>query len=166
MTGVSVNWTTTTASADETRGLARQLAQCAEAGDVLWLSGDLGAGKTTFTQGLGQGLGITVPVVSPTFVLIREYAGRLALKHIDLYRLENARDISNLGLGDYLEGGGICVIEWAERMAGAEQQAGLHVRIEIEGESTRELRFTAAGERAGRLLDCLRNEEKSHAARN
>src|SRR5437870_1149278 len=102
-------WRTTTSSAEESQALAARLAQQLAAGDVIWLSGELGAGKTTFTQGLGRGLGIGVPINSPTFVLIREYAGRLPLYHVDLYRLESARDIANLGLSDYLEGDGVCV---------------------------------------------------------
>src|SRR5438128_5296 len=108
-------WRTTTHSAAESQALAARLAQYLAAGDVIWLSGELGAGKTTFTQGLGRGLGISVPINSPTFVLIREYSGRLPLYHVDLYRLDSAREIATLGLGDYLDGHGVCVVEWAER---------------------------------------------------
>src|SRR5438067_4131427 len=115
MNFVSGRLTLTTHSAAETQALAERLAQDLQAGDVLWLSGALGAGKTTFTQGLGRGLQVGVPISSPTFVLVREYQGRLPLFHIDLYRLDEQRDILNLGLRDYLDDDGVCVVEWAER---------------------------------------------------
>ena len=90
MTGVVPTLALLTHSPGETQGLAARLALRLEPGDVIWLSGELGAGKTTFTQGLGRGLDIAVPINSPTFVLIREYMGRLPLYHIDLYRLNDA----------------------------------------------------------------------------
>ena len=164
-----VEWTVTTHSAAETQALAARLAARLIAGDVLWLSGDLGAGKTTFTQGLGHGLGIHVPINSPTFVLIREYMARLPLYHIDLYRLDNLRDIATLGLNDYLNGSGVCAIEWAERLVGVDgadggHWPGLHVRIEPRGEAERELRFSAVGARAEQLLAEWKQDEEAHAA--
>ncbi len=151
-------WNVITHSARETQALAARLAPHLAAGDVIWLSGDLSAGKTTFTQGLGAGLGVDAPINSPTFVLIREYAGRLPLYHIDLYRLDEPREIDNLGLRDYLDGTGICVIEWAERLDPQGTLPGLHVRIEPQGEATRKLIFTASGERAMQLLINLKND--------
>src|SRR5437764_5582456 len=136
ISAMPAKWMTTTHSVEESQALAVQLAHYLAAGDVIWLSGDLGAGKTTFTQGLGRGLGISVSINSPTFVLIREYAGRLPLYHVDLYRLESARDIANLGLSDYLDGRGVCVVEWSERLAPAGERPGLHVRITPRGETT------------------------------
>ena len=130
MTSVVPKLILVTHSARETQALAARLAQRLEPGDVLWLSGDLGAGKTTFTQGLGRGLGVAAPINSPTFVLIREYAGRLPLYHIDLYRLGDAREVAALGLSDYLAGDGVCVLEWAERMDARGELPGLHIRIE------------------------------------
>jgi tRNA threonylcarbamoyladenosine biosynthesis protein TsaE len=165
MTVMPVEWTALTQSAAETQALAARLAAHLQPGDVLWLSGDLGAGKTTFTQGLGRGLGIAAPINSPTFVLIREYAGRLPLYHIDLYRLENPRAIANLGLNDYLAGDGVCVVEWAERLA-TDEWPGLHVRFEPCGESARELHFAPAGERARQLLAAWQMEDKAHVARH
>ena len=164
-----VEWAVTTHSAAETQALAERLAEGLIAGDVLWLSGDLGAGKTTFSQGLGRGLGIHVPINSPTFVLIREYLARLPLYHIDLYRLDNPRDIAALGLNDYLDGDGVCAIEWAERLVGVDGVdtglwPGLHVRIEPRGEAARELRFSAVGARAEQLLAEWRQSEEAHAA--
>ena len=130
MTSVVPKLVVVTHSAGATQSLAARLAQRLEAGDVLWLSGDLGAGKTTFTQGLGRGLAVAAPINSPTFVLIREYAGRLPLYHIDLYRLGDAREVAALGLSDYLTGDGVCVLEWTERMDARGELPGLHIRIE------------------------------------
>ncbi|MCA1554509.1 MAG: tRNA (adenosine(37)-N6)-threonylcarbamoyltransferase complex ATPase subunit type 1 TsaE [Chloroflexi bacterium] len=157
MNFVSHSWTTITHSADETRALGARVAQHAQAGDVVWLCGDLGAGKTTFTQGLGQGLGVRVPIISPTFVLIREYHGRLPLYHADLYRTEGTREILNLGLRDYLDGDGVCVVEWAERFDAEDALGGLHIRIEPRGDESRAFTFDAVGERARVLLDALRD---------
>jgi tRNA threonylcarbamoyladenosine biosynthesis protein TsaE len=149
---VTATWAARTRDVAGTQALADRIAPLLQAGDVLWLSGDLGSGKTTFTQGLGRALGIAVPIVSPTFVLIREYAGRLPLYHIDLYRLDNPREALNLGLRDYLDGDGVCVIEWAERFDTHGDLPGLHIRIEPVGETGREFAFAASGARAGQLL--------------
>ena len=161
---MSVEWTIATHSAAETQALGARLALRLGAGDVLWLSGDLGAGKTTFTQGLGRGLGIHVPINSPTFVLIREYVARLPLYHIDLYRLDNPRDIATLGLSAYLDGAGVCVVEWAERLVERTVWPGLHVRIEPRGETGREFHFVASGARAEQILSEWKQSEEAHAA--
>ena len=158
MNFVSRSLTLTTHSAAETQALAGQLAQDVQAGDVLWLSGVLGAGKTTFTQGLGRGLQVGVPISSPTFVLVREYQGRLPLFHIDLYRLDEQRDILNLGLRDYLDGDGVCVVEWSERFAGGQMLPGLHIIIEPRGDNTRDFTFEAVGERAEQLLSYVSSQ--------
>jgi tRNA threonylcarbamoyladenosine biosynthesis protein TsaE len=148
---VSQPATFTTHSPAETQALAERLAGRLLAGDVLWLSGDLGAGKTTFAQGLGRGLRVSAPVVSPTFVLVREYRGRLPLYHIDLYRLDERRDMLNLGLRDYLDGDGVCVVEWAERFDAEHMLPGLHIHFEPLAENVRALTFRGIGERAARL---------------
>ena len=152
------DWTFTTHSATETQDMAARIGAQLQAGDVLWLSGDLGAGKTTFTQGLGRGLQIAVPINSPTFVLMREYHGRLPLYHIDLYRLDSARDIDNLGLRDYLEGNGVCVLEWAERFEAHDAQPGLHVHITILDAESRLLYCVAVGMHAEQLLRRVNSE--------
>lgn len=98
----------------ETIELGRSLGQLLQAGDVIILDGDLGAGKTTFTKGLALGLDITKVIKSPTFTIIREYQdGRLPLYHMDVYRLENGGG-EELGLEEYLDGDGVSVIEWAQ----------------------------------------------------
>jgi tRNA threonylcarbamoyladenosine biosynthesis protein TsaE len=106
-----------TASEDETRALARQLAAGLDAGATLLLSGDLGAGKTAFVRGLAEGLGIDPgEVTSPTFTLVHEYrGGRLPLVHVDLYRLDRA-DLDEIGLDGDLAAQGVLAIEWAERL--------------------------------------------------
>jgi tRNA threonylcarbamoyladenosine biosynthesis protein TsaE len=101
----------------ETAALAAALAADLAAGDVVLLHGDLGAGKTTFTQGLARALGVAGPVQSPTFTLVAEHACRLGtLWHLDLYRLEDPNDLDAIGYGDLIEPvGGVTVVEWPER---------------------------------------------------
>lgn len=100
-----------------TQNLGAQIAPGLTAGDVLVLNGDLGAGKTTFTKGLAKGLGIDAIIKSPTFTIIREYAGgRLPLYHMDVYRLEHG-GAGDLGLDEYFDGQGVSVVEWAQFVA-------------------------------------------------
>lgn len=100
-------------SCEETIALGKRIGQVLKPGDVLLLQGDLGAGKTTFTQGLAEGLNIKECVNSPTFVLISEYlSGRLPLYHMDLYRVEEETQLYDLGVEDYFFGNGVCVVEW------------------------------------------------------
>lgn len=104
-------------NAETTQALGNQLSKLLSAGDVILLDGDLGAGKTTFTKGLATGLGITRNIKSPTFTIIREYqSGRLPLYHMDVYRLENGGG-DELGLDEYFNGDGVCVVEWSKFIA-------------------------------------------------
>ncbi len=96
----------------------KEIAGRLKEGDVLALSGDLGAGKTTFVQGLGLGLGINEPISSPTFVTLNIYEGARSLYHFDLYRLKDAADFQRQGFDEYFEAGGVCAIEWPERISG------------------------------------------------
>ena len=101
----------------ETEALGEQFGRAARHGQVLALSGDLGAGKTQFVRGLARGLGISGRVHSPTFTLVNEYGGgRLKLFHLDLYRLETAEQILSAGVEEYLSPDGVSVVEWAERI--------------------------------------------------
>ena len=102
----------------DTENLAASLAPGLKAGDVLLLSGSLGAGKTCFTRGLGKGLGLDPDLVlSPTFQLVRELrGGRLPLFHVDLYRLTGPAEAGRLGLDEYFDGDGVTVVEWPERL--------------------------------------------------
>ncbi len=106
----------TTHSAEETLEAGRQIAATLRKGDVLAITGDLGAGKTQLVKGLASGLGIAQEVTSPTFTLIHEYpGGKFPLYHIDLYRLDSPEEALKIGLDEYLGGGGVTVIEWADK---------------------------------------------------
>ncbi|MFK5921072.1 MAG: tRNA (adenosine(37)-N6)-threonylcarbamoyltransferase complex ATPase subunit type 1 TsaE [Verrucomicrobiota bacterium] len=103
-------------SAEETMGFAQQLAKPLQAGAVIGLVGNLGAGKTHFVKGLAQGLGSDSPVSSPTFTLVHEYSdGVCPLYHFDFYRMDQAQEIENIGWDEYLDEAGIVVVEWADR---------------------------------------------------
>jgi tRNA threonylcarbamoyladenosine biosynthesis protein TsaE len=104
-------------SPEETIELGKSLAAYLKPGSVLALSGDLGAGKTTFVQGIALGLGIQDPIQSPTYVFLNQYSGRLSLYHFDLYRLKDESDFLGLGFDEYFALGGVCIIEWPERIA-------------------------------------------------
>lgn len=103
-----------TRSADETRAIGAALGESLKEGDIVALTGSLGAGKTVFAKGIAQGLGITEEVASPTFTLQKTYEGAFTLHHFDLYRIEEEEELYHIGFYDTL-GTGICVIEWAER---------------------------------------------------
>jgi len=102
-------------SPGETQLFGSYLGELSQKSDVFLLSGQLGAGKTCLVQGIAQGLGVKEYAFSPSFVILREYHGRLPLYHLDFYRLENVEEIADLGLEEYFCGNGICVIEWAEK---------------------------------------------------
>lgn len=106
----------TTTSPRETELLGERLAQQLKGGEVLALFGGMGMGKTAFTRGLARGLDVQEPVSSPTFALVNEYAGRLPLYHFDMYRVTSWDDLYSTGFFDYLETGGVLVIEWSENI--------------------------------------------------
>src|SRR5207245_3224004 len=101
------------ASAEQTRRLGEAVASVLRPGDVVALAGDLGAGKTTFVQGAAAALGVTQPVVSPTFTLVREYQGRVPVHHVDVYRLDRINDVLDLGFDEMIEGG-VTFVEWGD----------------------------------------------------
>lgn len=114
-----VEATIQTASAEETVALGRFLGERCKAGWVIGLSGDLGAGKTTFTRGLAEGAGADpAGVTSPTFTFLHVYAGRLPVYHLDLYRLDSEGQVRDLGVDDYIGGDGVAVVEWFENVPG------------------------------------------------
>jgi tRNA threonylcarbamoyladenosine biosynthesis protein TsaE len=129
-----------TRSLEETLEFGGRLARELRRGDVIALSGELGAGKTALVKGVARGLGIAVEVTSPTFTLIHEYGGgRLALYHIDLYRIDSVPQALAIGIEDYLNGTGVTVIEWAERIASLLPPHTTRIRIESLGENTRRI---------------------------
>lgn len=103
-----------TYSPEETRELGRKIGERANPGDVYALNGELGVGKTTFTQGIAEGLGITEPVCSPTFTIVQVYEeGRLPFYHFDVYRIEEPEEMEEIGYEEYFYGKGLCLVEWA-----------------------------------------------------
>ena len=120
-------------SPEETLQIGERLAADARPGDVFALSGDLGVGKTVFTKGFAKGLGISEPVSSPTFTILQIYEeGRLPLYHFDVYRIEEPEEMEEIGLDEYLDGNGVCLIEWAGRIAELLPRDTIVVRIEKE----------------------------------
>ena len=141
-----------TESREETHQLGEQLGMHAQANMVFLLSGDLGAGKTTLTQGIAKGLGIKKNVTSPTFTIQKLYrGGRLELNHIDAYRLEGLTQ--DLGLEEYMNDGGLTVIEWAQFAPQLIPQQHLSIAIHLLEADAREFRFEAYGEAYERLLE-------------
>lgn len=131
-----------TKSEAETVRLGRSLAADLRAGDVVLLEGVLGAGKTALSRGIASGLGVPEEEVrSPTFTLVNPYRGRLPVYHVDLYRIEAARDLDELGLEEILGTDGVAIVEWAERLAVWRPPYALVVRIEDRGGSEREIRI-------------------------
>ena len=135
-----------TNSPAETRALGRQLAAQLHPGDVLLLYGDLGAGKSEFTRGIAEGLGVTCPVTSPSFTILNVYdEGRVPLYHFDWYRLESAEELYEMGMDEYLGGDGVAVVEWPTQCPEAIPETHLAVHITPVGESEREVTFVPMG---------------------
>jgi len=138
-----------------TRDLAAALARVAAPGDVISLIGELGAGKTLFAKGFGAGLGVTATINSPSFVLMAEYAGRLPLFHLDLYRLADAGDALAGGLIDERQGEGVTLIEWAERLGPALPAGRLEVRIDGTGDEPRTITLSIVDPAYRRYLQAV-----------
>ena len=130
-----------TNSETETLDVARSLGNTLSAGAVVALTGDLGAGKTVFAQGIAESLDIREQITSPTFTLINEYRGRLLLYHMDLYRLDSTREIEDIGIVDYLYGDGVCVIEWAEKLGELMPPDAIAVSLRPSGKTRREIQI-------------------------
>jgi len=133
-------------SPEETQALGRKLGELAKAGDILLLVGGLGTGKTCLVQGLAQGLGIKEYTLSPSFVIVRIYQGRLPLYHLDFYRLDE-KEVLGLGLEEYLSAQGITAVEWAERSEELWPPEYLLVSLDFLSEDQRRLRFEPRGKR-------------------
>jgi len=144
-----------TGSDRETQLLGMLAGELARAGDVLALSGPLGAGKTCLVQGVARGLDILEPVPSPTFNLLLVHNGRLPLYHFDLYRLDRADQLEDLDFYAALEAGGVSVIEWADRFPAELPDDRLDIEIEPVSESARRLAIIPRGDRASAFADDL-----------
>lgn len=116
-------------SPEETEQLGELLGRTLRPGSVVAYRGDLGMGKTAFTRGLARGLGCTCRVTSPTFTIVNEYSGALPLFHFDMYRLDSSDDLFDIGWEDYLSRGGVCAVEWSERVEDALPDDTLWVSI-------------------------------------
>lgn len=151
-----LNWAITTGSARETRELGEHFGRLAEAGLIVLLSGQLGAGKTCFAQGVGTGLGVasSSPVTSPSYTLLNIHQGRFPFYHFDLYRLTQVDDLADLGYDEYAEGDGLTMVEWADRMNGA-LSSSMDIVIESLGGERRRLHFAARDDLGAELLGQL-----------
>lgn len=146
-----------------TDGLGNRLGELLQPGDIILLTGPLGAGKTTLTQGVGRGAGVAAScyITSPTYALLHEYPGRLPLYHLDLYRLSSEEEIEELGFLDYLYGRGAALIEWPDRLGRLKPSACLELELAFAGENGRTARLSAIGEqwreRLSEIADSLRS---------
>jgi tRNA threonylcarbamoyladenosine biosynthesis protein TsaE len=146
-------------SVKETISIGKSLALSLQKGDIVCLFGDLGSGKTVLTKGISSGLGVKPgKILSPTFVLLRRYGGKVPVYHFDLYRLNDPKDILGIGYEEYFFDEGISVIEWADRLGYYMPKEFLKIKLEISGEKRRTLKFTATGRHYRRLLEKL-NED-------
>ena len=136
-----------TASADETMALGERLAALFQAGDVVALYGDLGAGKTHLVKGIARGLGVPAAAVSsPTFTIVQEYDGELPIYHIDAYRIQHPDEFFELGYEEYLYGDGLCLIEWPARVEDLLPDATIRLRLSHQGGDQRRIERVREGE--------------------
>jgi len=129
--------TLTTSSPEETQAAGERLAQPLGPGAVVALTGALGAGKTCFVQGLARGLGATTHATSPTFVLVNEYRARLPIHHVDTYRVAGPDELIDIGLLELMDGDGVTVIEWADKVQSLLPDRTIHVAIDGVGDEPR-----------------------------
>lgn len=134
-----------TRDADETRKSAAALAELLVPGDVVSLAGELGAGKTAFVQGAARALGVEEPVVSPTFVLVREYRGDMPIYHVDVYRLDRLQEVHDLGFEDFLDPGGVVFVEWGDAVEALLPDSHLRVELTTGEDQARLIRVSARG---------------------
>lgn len=142
-----------TNAVEETTRLAERLAVLLRPGDIITLEGDLGTGKTAFTKGIANGLGIKRTVSSPTFTIIKEYEGELPLYHMDAYRLEHSEE--DIGFTEYFNGDGISVVEWAQFIEAFLPEERLNIHISYLDEQARLLTFEPKGAHYNRVISEL-----------
>ncbi len=148
-------------SPEQTQRLGTHLGKLSQTGDVYLLAGNLGSGKTCLTQGIAWGLGVKEYAFSPSFVIVREYHGRLPLYHIDLYRLDRTEEIVDLALEEYFYGNGVSVVEWAEKGIDLLPRENLLIKLNYISTTDRSLTIEAKGERYTQLLESLKEELKT-----
>ncbi len=131
---------------EDTRAVGEAVASLLRPGDAVALTGELGAGKTTFVRGAARGLGFDGNVASPTFTLVREYRGRLPVYHVDVYRLERVQDVLDLGLDEMIAEGGVLFVEWGDAVEGLLPDDHLLIELTVPGEDeARRLELTGMG---------------------
>ncbi|WP_420493978.1 tRNA (adenosine(37)-N6)-threonylcarbamoyltransferase complex ATPase subunit type 1 TsaE [Macrococcus psychrotolerans] len=143
-------------SIEDTERLAQTIAMLVTRGDVLLLHGDLGAGKTTFSQFFGKALGIEQKITSPTFNIIKSYEGKLPFHHMDCYRLEGAED--DLGFDEYFYGDGVTIVEWPEMIEEFLPEDYIELNLKYIEDSKREIEIQAMGSRGNRLKEQIIDE--------
>ena len=132
-------------SVEQTHQIGQALARQLQPNDVLLLLGDMGAGKSELTRGIARGLGVTGYVTSPTFTILQVHEGRLPLYHFDWYRLNSVEELYELSMDEYLQNGGIAVVEWPSRAAEAIPETYLEVSLEPTGDDARQITLTPVG---------------------
>ena len=138
---------------DATFALGRALGVVLQSGDFVGLTGQLGAGKTLFSRGVAEGAGVPLDdVSSPTYSIIQSYRGRLALHHVDLYRLTSEEDLFSTGFHDLLEGEGAFLVEWIDQVRGAAPEDLLRLTLEVTSLETRTFKVTTSGPKSEALL--------------
>jgi tRNA threonylcarbamoyladenosine biosynthesis protein TsaE len=141
-----MNLETATQSSDETRSLGARIGSLLRAGDVVSLSGDLGAGKTVFAKGVATALGVRDDVVSPTFTLVREYAAPVPFVHIDVFRLDRFQELHDLGFDELVSGSSVTVVEWGDRISALLPVERLDVTLQFgQADDDRVVSITPAG---------------------
>ena len=148
--------TVNTDSPEQTRALGAMLGNVASGDDLYLLAGNLGAGKTHLVQGIGFGLGVKEYACSPSFMIAREYHGRLTLYHLDLYRLDEIEEIVDLGIEQYFSSDAVCAIEWAEKGQGVLPAENLLIELTDLGGDNRRIRFVPHGNHYVELVNKLR----------
>lgn len=154
------SWIVASKSARQTRAWGKRLGKLLRGGEIVGLTGELGVGKTCFVRGVAEGVDVDSRawIRSPTFTLINEYLGRLPVYHIDLYRVESREELEGLNLREYLYSEGVSVIEWFDHLPAGEVDECLEIALAHTGAGTRELKFTARGERYEKIIDDLKNQ--------
>ena len=144
-----------TNSPDETFEIGRKLGQSAKAGQIICLNGDLGVGKTVFTQGFASGLGIKECVNSPTFTIVQIYEeGRIPLYHFDVYRIGSSDEMYDIGYEEYINGEGVCIIEWANLIEDILPDEYLHIGLKYK-DMSREMILNPVGEKYEKIVEEL-----------
>ncbi|OGW43477.1 MAG: tRNA (adenosine(37)-N6)-threonylcarbamoyltransferase complex ATPase subunit type 1 TsaE [Nitrospirae bacterium RBG_16_43_11] len=145
-----------TTSVKETIAIGKKLGKLMSPGDVIYLTGELGAGKTCFVKGIAEGLGIRgKDITSPTFIIINEYKGKIPLYHIDLYRIGVIEDLRDIGMDEIVYGKGVTAIEWAERIKDVLPDERLDITLKWVDDKTRSIEIRAFGHHHKEILDKL-----------